>query len=314
MQKKIKYLFSFLAAALITVYLFHILIRTNKLSLISRLSINQIFVLTLICLGIFIVNGSSIYLSVKNQFHIKIDKKDILFLPATMHLWSYIIPIRGGILYFIYALKNKYQLNLTSSISFGIYTILINIFLCGIIGISLYFATPNPHKILFILSLSIMAIPISFFFISPLKIDRIKFKNSLLNKAINIYTSTASITSNKTIFSIQLASYIAGLLVSISFYYSAALFLNIQTTMLQIILISLSQRVSIIFKFTPGNMGVEEWFTSTAYTLSGGNFTDGLLLSMTLRCFGMIIAFTIGTASHILNHTGGKLKKSIKTL
>lgn len=311
MQKKIKYLFSFFAAALIIVYLFHIIVKANKLSLINNLSINQTFVLTLISLGIFIVNGSSIYLSVKNQFHIKIDKKDILFLPATMHLWSYIIPVRGGILYFIYALKNKYQLNLISGISFGIYTILINIFLCGIIGIFIYFAAPNSHEILFILSLSIMAIPIIFFSISALKIDHIKFKNSLLNKAINIYTSTASITANKTIFIIHLASYIAGLFVSISFYYSAALFLNIQTTILQVVLISLSQRISLIFKFTPGNMGIQEWFTSTAYTLSGGNFTDGLILSLMLRCFEMIIAFTIGTAGHILNHTGANLKKTL---
>ena len=76
------------------------------------------------------------------HYKLRIKTIDILTLPMMMHLFLYVLPIKGGMLFQVIYSKHKYNLDLSKGFSIGLMVFLNSIVLTVIIGLGLAFLIP----------------------------------------------------------------------------------------------------------------------------------------------------------------------------
>ena len=85
---------------------------------------------------------------IKEQEKISITTADKLLLPISMSLFGYIIPTNGSMLYSIYFLKKKYNIDSSKGLSVGLASVYISFIVSGVFGIVLFTLTEKNMLIL----------------------------------------------------------------------------------------------------------------------------------------------------------------------
>ena len=99
--------------------------------LMRKVSFFQLTVSLLIGFFLFLINGYTIACLVKRHYRTTVKRVDMVMLPFMMHLFSYLIPFRGGLLFSALFLKVKYRIKGTEGIAIGVYTLFINLVITG---------------------------------------------------------------------------------------------------------------------------------------------------------------------------------------
>ncbi|MCC6447870.1 MAG: hypothetical protein IT215_04210 [Chitinophagaceae bacterium] len=60
-------------------------------------------------------------------------------------------------------------------------------------------------------------------------------------------------------------------------------------------------KLTVFFKFTPGNLGVNQFASSGIILLVGGSLADGFTLSLYQTATGVIVSFLLGSVFSIIN-------------
>lgn len=308
-----KWLWYFIGLIIITLCLFVILRQDKYHSLVNNLTMNEMIISFLLTFIVFLFNGLYIPYLIKKQYDKVISLPDYFLLPAMMHLWSYIIPFRGGLVFSTIYLKQKYKLRLSEGVSIGIYTFIFGLILTGMYGI--YFSIRHSSLLLFFFSLFLLASPLSIYILQGL----LKKSNSRKKVLARLIVFCNNITSNiNSLFSdistnlIVLAINLASLFFNIILFYFAASFLNMNLAFSQIVLISLITRLSIIFRVIPGNMGIQEIFSGSASALAGGDAADGIVIAIYVRLFSLAIALIFGILGVVINRKYLNIKSLFK--
>ena len=103
----------------------------NPLQLISDVGIANLATNLLIGIVYFFSFGYLMRVVYSHHYKQSITWTDTFLLPFMMHLWTYILPAKGGLIYQTFFVKAKYQIDMSKGFSVGV----------------LVFAAAEPHPL-----------------------------------------------------------------------------------------------------------------------------------------------------------------------
>ena len=308
-----------LISILLIVIIFYFLNNSGYLDSIFEIK-KQVF-LSLLALALlsFFISGFQMGFMLKEQEKISITTLDKLLLPISMSLFGYIIPTNGSMIYSVYFLKKKYNIDSSKGLSIGLASVYVSFIVSGVFGIILCFFYENEQNglILTIYSGLIFSPKITAI-VNKLQM-KIVFKDGGYLKKIQEFINS-SVLSSTTLMSnhkILIANFIfTGLYIIITFISFSLLneALSIGLEISTIFLILIITRVSSLIRILPGNLGVEEVYMAGIFKIIGQAIEKGVVFSILGRAIALIIIIPFGIAHFMINlkHVSFKELKKIK--
>lgn len=293
-----------LISILLIVIIFYFLNNSGYLDSIFEIKKHVFFSLLALALLCFFISGFQMGFMIKEQEKISITTADKLLLPISMSLFGYIIPTNGSMLYSIYFLKKKYNIDSSKGLSVGLASVYISFIVSGVFGIVLFTLT---EKNMLILTSSLVLI------FTP-KIaslaNKLQMKISLnprgylikLQSFINSsILSSSSLMSN---YKILIANYLFTFTYIIITFVSFNLLneaLNLRLEAVSIFFILIITRVSSLIRILPGNLGVEEVYMAGIFKIIGQAMEKGVVFSILGRAIALIIIIPFGITHFMIN-------------
>lgn len=299
MKNTIKYIISFVILLLIAKFY----ISDEIVNIFNNLKIFDVSVSIIIALVIYFVSGLQYQLLISSSnSNNKFSNTDLLLFPITLNLWSYIIPFQGSMIYSTLFLRERFHIKITESFTLNIYILLVNIVLTGLIGFIFSIYTNSILSPLGLIALSLLLSPI-FIFVANLVLKRIgNVRINLLSKIFYIISqivdNSSELWSNKKLTFYTFGLNILHLACSIVWYWWIAHITNLNVDFISVTLLTLFLRISMIFKITPGNLGIEQIVSGLLMTLIGSNPQFGIIISLYTTVTTLLIVFTIGVYSN----------------
>src|SRR3972149_12192545 len=82
--------------------------------------------------------------------------------------------------------------------------------------------------------------------------------------------------------------------VSIFWFYWAIVIFGLHVSFTEVAVISLANEFSLIIRFVPGNIGVDEFVAGGVLSVMGGTVGEGVLIMLFLRFSSLVLTFTVG--------------------
>ncbi|MEQ9063005.1 MAG: lysylphosphatidylglycerol synthase domain-containing protein [Vicingaceae bacterium] len=295
----------FIALSLLGWVAWIILSEKEAILLLNRLTVGNIGVSILIAAILYFINGEQIRFLVKRSSGIVMKRSDSLILPASMNLWSYIFPVRGGLLFSMFYIKTKYNVKLSQGFSIGLFTFILSTSIAG--GFGLYLGITNNQIISYfsLISLLLLLSPVFTFLSSGLLKKLLSIELGFFNTIMKIVHKTLS-EFNEHIKDVRSTAFIVGsIFLSISVYifwvYWAVNSFGMNLKMTSVILLAIVLRLSVIARFIPGNLGVQELLSGAAFQIVGENPMNGILVALFIRLCALSLGIAFGIYSFIAN-------------
>ncbi len=298
-----------IAAALVLVAL-KFFVKPDDLKTIQDITPSDTIIITVLGYIAYVVGGFQYIYLIKDKAKIELSLIDKLTLPVIVGLWGIIIPFQGSIIYLLSFLKFKYKTQVSTSLAIVMFSYLISVVLTGMAGSIYAFVAhdSNLTKIFFAVLLisPVFIIPINWV-ISKLKLNSKNF----IGKALSFIKSTSNdlaelLHKPQTTLAVFLINIVHTLALAAWYYYIAKA-LGMELSALELLIYTLFQKLSIIFKLTPGNIGVEELVTGGAFAIIGSSTSGAILMTLVARAASLILMLTIGVAGTIYNTSFFKL-------
>ena len=270
------------------------------------LEIKKSAFLSLLALALlsFFISGFQMGFMLKEQEKISITTLDKLLLPISMSLFGYIIPTNGSMIYSVYFLKKKYNIDSSKGLSIGLASVYISFIVSGVFGVLLFiFAEQNvlilTSSLILIFTPKIASLANKLQMkISLNPIGRLVKVQSFINSSI---LSSSSLMSN---YKILIANYLFILIYIIITFISFNLLneaLNLRLESSSIFFILIITRISSLIRILPGNLGVEEVYMAGIFKIIGQAMEKGVVFSILGRAIALIIIIPFGIAHFMLN-------------
>ena len=311
-RKTIAYL---LAVIFIFISLF-VLIRGDYLSLITKISLGDFFISVIIALSVFFLSGCKIAYLSSSQLGVKLGFIDIVTLPMAMNFWSYVIP-KGGMLYSTFFLKAKYGIKAAHGFSITIYIYIMVVVLAGFFGlyytISRGFLFSLGALVSVVLILSPFLIKLLDMILGVLPLGKLPFAKNVQGIIHTIISNSTTLWSNVTATTVIFIMTLGHIILRVFWLYWAVHVFEMDVPLIALIELALIAQLSIIIRFIPGNIGLNELISGGALSILGGTMGGGILISLFTRFSTLVLTFTIGSLSVIVNVKHFNME-SIKTM
>lgn len=220
---------------------------------------------------------------------------DALLLPFAMHLWTFIIPIKGGFLYSSLFVSRKYGTTFSEGYSSGLAMLLGSLFVNGLFGFLIFVFSPSPPS-LFGLSFGLfLAIPLGGLGLASL-IARIEYhgNSDVVRFLLRISADIAALASNlKALGSISMLSTV-NMAIHCLWFALGAKALGISVDLATVVMITLVLRVLFLVRVLPGNLGIQEVLTAAAFAAGGVGMAQGMAIALLMRIEAVALTLAIG--------------------
>jgi hypothetical protein len=232
------------------------------------------------------------------HYKIRIETIDILTLPMMMHLFLYVLPIKGGMLFQVIYSKHKYDLDLSKGFSIGLMVFLNSIVLTVILGLGLAFLIPveslELRVTILALGVALAGMMTTINFLPSTHRGGSGIMVSLVNFLINVRIQLVEQFKNiKLFFGLLLTTFLSVTIQAIWFWKTAEI-LGIPTEFAPVYLVVLVLRVILLFRVLPGNLGVQEVMIGVVFAAAGFQLEDGLLIGVVTRLLSVFWSTIIG--------------------
>lgn len=256
-----------------------------------------------IALLIQTISGIELKLLYRKMSNIKLSVYDTITLPLVINLWGFIIPFQGSFFYTISYIFAKYKKSISDSVKVYLVSLSVSMSFAGLIGI-IYFITVDIFisKLFLIISFCLFINPFILFFIAKLSSQFNTTQSvwaSQLSKKIGKLLELNQVNVKSILYLIILN--IINVALTTLWSYWIIISLNINLNIIQLILISLLMKLTILVKITPGNIGLSQFASGGIALLVGGTINDGFLLSAFQYLSVIIVAITLGSLFSLVN-------------
>jgi hypothetical protein len=297
-------LVKYIAAAILVLLSFFILVRGDHLQLFQKVSLLDLLWVVIAALLLFTVSGIKTGIITAHQYNTKLKAPDYVLLPIMIHWWSYVFPVKGGLVFSTLFLKMKYRVKAVAGVSIFVYTYLISIILAGLYG--LYYTISNgmiftPGTLFFLLLvLSPLFIKILHKLLRNIPTGKKPFKEikAILDEIIENSTLLFS-NPGITLYIVLLS--IISILGYVIWYRLAANAFGIEGNIDAVVMVAFANILLGIVRLIPGNLGLSEMVSGGTFELMGGTMEQGILIALLIRFSALILTFIIGTAGIIIN-------------
>lgn len=270
--------------------------------LISKPADFHFFTLLLV-LPLFVFGGVQSFILFKRVYDKNLSLYDVITLPFVLGLWGFIVPFHGAYIYNSIYFKAKYKIAIVNTTSISLVSLSISFILAGIFGIAYScFAYQNVYFLL--LSIASLVHPlIAFIFLKifdPSRMSGSPFIQNILVKLDTIFRDYLSALNVKNILILSVMNLLDSLAFAVWSLWISENF-GFGLTFFQLLMLQFFMKITILFKFTPGNLGVNQFASSGIILLVGGNLADGFTLSLYQTAMGLIASFLVGSVCSLIN-------------
>lgn len=233
----------------------------------------------------------------KRHYKFSLSGQDTFLLPFMMHLWTYIIPVKGGLIFQTFYVKAKYHLDMSKGFSVGVLIFVASLLVTSIIGGSISLLVYDA-PILQLLLAAMFGTLIFFVVAGRLASEPNTEKTGLLNIAIAFVKNVLIQFNRQTkdtglLFKLIFATFISSMLHTVWFYQTAYI-LGYNPDPTGILLATLVLRIIVLVRILPGNLGIQEVMTGTVFLGAGLTIQEGLITAILIRFSSLILAATFG--------------------
>lgn len=270
----------------------------NLAQLVDQAGILNLCISLFIGLLFHVSFGLIMWVGFRLHYHLKLDKLEILVLPLMMHLFLYIMPIKGGMLFQMFYSKHKYGLDLSKGFSFGVMVFLISLILTVFLGLALLYVVPVES---FELKLMVWCMAATFFgmffalrLLPKKELNPIGFYQQSANFLIRVRLQLEEQTRNWKLFvGLSLTTLVSTLIQAIWFWQVGEV-LGLQSGFLQTLLVVLILRILLLIRLLPGNLGIQELMIGAVFAAAGFQLEDGLFIAIVTRLISVFWTSVIG--------------------
>ncbi len=245
---------------------------------------------------VFFATGLLMKTVFAHHFKVNLSWADTWFLPTMMHLWSYILPVKGGMIFQVVFMRAKYQVNLSKGFSVGVLIFAVSLFVTCLLGSLLAFQVPDAFSLqLILLAMGLMLIvPVVAIKLFPKwEPKETSPFYQLLKFGANVVSQLRTQTADRALLLKTLLVTIVAAVLHAYWFYNSALLLGYDPDPYGIALATLVLRIILLFRFLPGNLGIQEVITGAIFTAAGLGLQEGLMTAVFIRLAsaGLAVAF-----------------------
>ncbi|MFT4713967.1 MAG: uncharacterized membrane protein YbhN (UPF0104 family) [Candidatus Azotimanducaceae bacterium] len=305
----------FVAVAIVT-------FNNMDLSLIlGQLTVSNALVNVGLAIAFFVSFGMTMRVSFRQQYKLHLAPSDVITLPIMMHLFTYIIPIKGGLLFQVFYIRHKYKLELSKSFSLGITTFMVSVFLTVVIGLGLSLQlqlnTDILPSVFGIIGFGLVTLPIILWLLPKQSAHFEGTIYKLLRFLIDLRNELLSQIKNLRLVTGLLLTGLISILIQSLWFWQSATVLGIEADLNLVILVVLILRIILLVRLLPGNLGIQELMIGGVFLMAGFSIEEGLAVALLTRLVSVFLAATIGLIglySNLQYYESRKLSALTKTV
>lgn len=245
---------------------------------------------------VFFTNGILMRTIFSHHYKVVLSWADTWLLPTMMHLWSYILPIKGGMLFQIVFMRVKYHVNLSKGFSVGVLVFAVSLFVTCILGSILAINIDGvlPLQVILLgMGLTIILPAVVIKIIPSTEVNSTTPLGTLLKFFGNVIAQLRTQTADHGLLLKIVAITVVSAIFHVGWFYSSAVLLGYNPNPIGIALATLILRIILLFRFLPGNLGIQELITGAVFTAAGLGLQEGLMTAVLVRLVsaGLAIAF-----------------------
>lgn len=233
----------------------------------------------------------------KRHYDINFEKKDTVLLPFMMHVFSYIMPVQGGMLFQTFFMKMKYKMALTKGFSTGVYLFIASLILTCVGGLILSFFVEGVTEIrmvLYLMLIGLIGMLGTAVITRRITIKGDRFIYKIIGFLHAIITQLGELTKQPLLFIKVMLIIGFSALLHAGWFYQTALILGIEVSFMGMVLATLVFRIVMLVRLLPGNLGIQELVTSIVFLGAGLTIEEGLIVAVFNRAACVILAAIIG--------------------
>jgi len=239
------------------------------------------------------------------QYGVVLDLTEVMTLPLMMLLFTYLLPIKGGLVFQVFYMKHRHRLDLSEGFSLGLMIFFITASLTVVLGLALtiYLQLHEGPIYYFLLALAMsLAILPSLLRIVPSHPD---IRRGIAGQAVAVLSKVKRHLKDQSgnarlLFGLVASDAVLAVVQAI-WYQQCARMLGLPHEFLSILLVALILRVALLLRVLPGNLGFQELVIGVVFTAAGFSIEEGLLVALAIRLVSTLLAATIGLAGLYAN-------------
>ena len=247
----------------------------------------------------FLAFGLTLRWSYRHVHSVVLARLDAVALPFMMYLFTYIIPLKGGMIFQSFYMRRRYGVDLSKGVSTSL-----AIFACGlalsVVGALVLSAKASSSSGLILVAMltvgSIAAVTL-LIWDGPLRVVR-ESKLQTVAKVAGFFTETRDgllrqLTQPKLVGPV-LFLVSCSIAVESVWYWKTAYALGHRLNLASVIPSVLVLRTLLLVRLVPGNLGVQELVTTMVLRASGLPVEAGVEIALCMRITSLLLAIPIG--------------------
>ncbi len=276
----------------------------DPVELLKRIGPMRLLLNFVIGLVYFFSFGLLMNVVYRHHYKKRLSWSDTFLLPFMMHLWTYILPMKGGLIYQTFFIKAKYGLDMSKGFSVGVLVFAASLLITCFVGGALSFLV---HDALVLQLLLLFMFGTLIFFlvagrlVTPPAPNKTGFLNSIIGFVKNVLIQfNEQIKDVNLLFKLILVTVFSTLAHAVWFYHCAYV-LGYEPEPVGILLATLVLRIITLVRILPGNLGIQEVMIGSVFMAAGLGLQEGLATSLLIRLMSVILAGTLGVGGLYLN-------------
>lgn len=268
----------------------------------------------LFCASLYFLSGIEIKYILNKLSKIKISISDVFLLPLTSALFGYLLPVKGGLIFQTFFLKKKYNVTLKTNFSIALISYAFFAIIYGGAGL-IYSLLMEKNELVFLIAFLMVAAPfIAFLAYSLLykKYFSVGVKNKIITNFNEIYIEIKTVIKRSDFLASMFTISLMRIVLRIFWYSIILKGIGFDNVFYISILLSLGCEVAALVNFIPGNIGVNEFFSSVLVTTLGYSAANGLFVELIMRFSALLLIMVGGTIGLMINKN--ELKFSVSGL
>jgi hypothetical protein len=302
MQSGLRKLRSILIFVLATAIFFAVVAYTFRSvdfqSLFADASTSSVLALLGWGLGFHLSFGVVMWVAFWLHYRLKLAMIEILTLPLMMHLFLYLMPLKGGMLFQVFYSKQKYKLDLSKGFSLGMMVFLNSLILTIFLGLAMVYLLPidslELKTVIWCMGLSLVGFVVALNLLPKQGLAGDGIVRRGLNFLINVRIQLTDQFKNvKLFFGLLITTFVSVIIQAILFWKTGS-FIGVESDFGPVLLVVLILRIILLIRLLPGNLGIQEVMIGVVFATAGFEIEDGLMIGIITRLISVFWSATIG--------------------
>lgn len=298
-MRKFGSVFVFLVAAVVFFLVVWFTFKDAELGRVfNQATVAELFQLLVLGLVFHISFGIIMWVAFRLHYRLSLPAIETLTLPLMMHLFLYLMPMKGGMLFQVFYTRHKYHLDLSKGFSLGVTIFLSSLLLTIFLGLGMVYMlpvqSPQLKLIIWAMGASLVGMMVLMAMLPAGNIVGSGLRERIMNFLINVRVQLMRQFKDIRLFFWLIITTLVSVMIQAVWFWKTALVLDIPCQYGPVLLVVLILRIILLVRLLPGNLGVQELMIGAVFATAGFQIEEGLMIGVITRLVSVFWTAVIG--------------------